>query len=293
MYAAHYGLREMPFNLTPDTRFILRTENYLEAMSNLKYGIEQGKGLMILTGEVGTGKTTTLRSAIQSLQRDVLIAYFFNPYLCVPEFFEQLSIGLGLGLPADASKPQMLSALGRSLAMRHTQGLRTALIIDEAHGLSGALLEEIRLLLNFETGSGKLLQVVLCGQPEFRATLDQPGLRQLKQRISLRCTIRPLSPFEVNNYIRFRLKTAGAERVNIFDQEAVTLIGRVSQGIPRLINSICDNALLYGYAAGQDTITRDLIREVVETLELIPAESGQNNYSAEQGDFSRSTGLLT
>jgi general secretion pathway protein A len=273
MYAEYYGLREIPFGLTPDLNYIFKTESYLEVISTLKYGVEHNKGLVVLTGEVGTGKTTTLRSTIQQFGEEVLPVYMFNPFLTASEFFQQFVEGLGLGIPPSSSKPDVLAALGEFLALRHSQGLRTVLIIDEAHGLPSPVLEEIRLLLNYETNSEKLLQMILCGQPELQAILNRPNLRQLKQRISLRCEIKPLSPFEVSKYIRFRLKTAGAARVDLFDSEAAALIGRVSQGIPRVINNICDNALLYGYSASLEDITRDCIEEVVESLDLVPAES--------------------
>ena len=273
MYAEYYGLKEIPFGLTPDLNYIFKTESYLEVISTLKYGVEHNKGLVVLTGEVGTGKTTTLRSTIQQFGEEVLPVYIFNPFLTASEFFQQFIDGLGLGMPQAASKPEMLAVLGKFLALRHSEGLRTVLIIDEAHGLPSPVLEEIRLLLNFETNSEKLLQMILCGQPELQAILNRPNLRQLKQRISLRCEIKPLSPFEVSKYIRFRLKIAGAERVDLFDSEAAALIGRVSQGIPRVINNICDNALLYGYSASLESINRDCIEEVIESLDLAPVDS--------------------
>jgi general secretion pathway protein A len=272
MYLNHYGLKESPFGLTPDPKFIFKTESYIEALSTIKYGVEQSKGIIVVVGEVGTGKTTTLRSAIQQFSRRVQLAYVFNPSLTAEEFFEQICNGFGLGLPRAASKPERLDALGRLLAERHSQGLRTALIIDEAHGLPENLLEEVRLLANFETSSEKLLQVILCGQPELRTLLNQPNLRQLKQRVSLRCALEPLTPFEVNEYIRFRLKIAGAARVNLFDAEAVTIISRISQGVPRVINNVCDNALLYGFSGNCQTVSADLVWEVVESLDLGPTE---------------------
>ena len=272
MYTEFYSLREIPFGLTPNPKFIYKTESHLEVVSNLKYCIAQSKGLAMVTGEVGTGKTTTLRSVLQQFGPDILSVYLFNPFVTVAEFFQLLSSGLNLGLGSAFSKAEILNALSRCLTERHSKGLRTVVIIDEAHGLFPAVLEEVRLLANFETNSEKLFQIILCGQPELRETLNQPGLRQLKQRISLRCSIKPLQLYDVNNYVRFRLKTAGAERVNIFDPSAIELIGRASGGIPRVINNICDNALLYGYAAGQRTISRDTIEEVIETLDLIPSD---------------------
>lgn len=277
MYRDFYQLQTIPFGLTPDPKYIFKTESHLEVTANLKYCIEHSKGIVVVLGEVGTGKTTTLRSMIQQFGHDILSVYIFNPYLTVSEFFELFADGLKLGLPRTASKAELLSTIGRTLAVRHSKGLRTVLVVDEAHGLSTALLEEIRLLANFETNSEKLLQVILCGQPELRATLNQPQLRQLKQRVSLRCEILPLTLLEINKYIRFRLKTAGAERVDIFDAEAVDLIGQVSLGIPRVVNNICDNALLYGYAGAHQTITREVIKEVVEVLDI-----SANDFTSDQ-----------
>lgn len=268
MYLNHYKLNEAPFNLTPDPKFLFKTESYLEALAAIKYGVDQSKGLIALTGEVGLGKTTTLRSAVQQFHPSVLSVYIFNPFLTVSEFFQQLCGGFGIDSTKVSSKPEQLDALGRLLITRHAQGLRTVLIIDEAHGLSAAVLEEIRLLANFETSSEKLLQIVLSGQPELRDTLNRKELRQLKQRISLRCLLKPLSTFEVNEYIRFRLKMAGAARVSLFNPEAVTLISRVSEGVPRVINNLCDNALLYGFASGAKVIGGEIVREVIDALDL-------------------------
>jgi len=272
MYTHFYGLNEIPFSLSPDPKYIFKTDSYLEVMANLEYGIEHCKGIVAVTGEVGTGKTTTLRSAIKGFAREIASVYIFNPFITVSEFFEQFADGLVLGLPKGASKPDLLGALGKLLAIRHSKGLRTVLIVDEAHGLPMSVLEEIRLLANFETNSEKLLQIILCGQPELRDILNSPGLRQLKQRISLRCSLKPLASSEVDKYIRFRLKVAGAEQVNLFEPDAVDLTARVSLGIPRVINNICDNALLYGCATASRTICRSLIEEVIENLDLTPAD---------------------
>ena len=272
MYTEFYGLKEIPFGLTPNPKFIYKTESYLEVVSNLKYCISQSKGLAVVTGEVGTGKTTTLRSVLQQFGPDILAVYLFNPFVTVAEFFQLLTAGLNLGLGPNASKAEILNALSSCLTQRHSKGLRTVLIIDESHGLFPAVMEEVRLLANFETNSEKLLQIILCGQPELREILNQPEVRQLKQRISLRCSIKPLQLYEIASYIRFRLKTAGAMRVNIFDPSALDLIGKASGGIPRIINNICDNALLYAYAAGQETIGVDTISEVVETLDIMPSD---------------------
>ena len=266
MYCRHFGLNEPPFGLTPDPKFFFRTDSFLEALSSLKYGVEQNKGIVLLTGEVGTGKTTTLRAAIKGLGQEILAAYIFNPYLTVAEFFEQFSYAIGFPSSSSSSKAGTLNLLGRFLVARHQKGLKTALIVDEAHGLSMPLLEEIRLLLNFETDREKLLQIVLCGQPELEFLLNKPQLRQLKQRVSLKCVLKPLTVFEVDRYIRFRLKVGGAENVNIFDEQAVRLIYRASAGIPRVINNVCDNALLFGYAATQRKINRAIVEEVIDRL---------------------------
>ena len=226
----------------------------------------------MLLARLAPGKTTTLRSVIRELGPDISSVYILNPYLTATEFYEMVVTGLRLGLTRDASKPEILNALSRYLAQRHSRGLKTVLIIDEAHGLSPNVLEEIRLLANIETNTDKLLQIVLCGQPELKGILNHPGLRQLKQRISLRCGIEPLSNFEVNKYIRFRLKVAGAERVDLFEDDALELISTVSVGIPRVINNICDNALLLGYATGQARVSRALIAEVIDILDLRTAE---------------------
>ena len=271
MYSEFYGLKEMPFNLTPDPRYIFRTERHLEVLATVKYAVEQSRGLVVLTGEVGCGKTTILRAALQSFADCVLAVCIFNPFLTDAEFFEQLGAEMGLDLPRAASKPELLSALAELLARRHSQGLRTVLIVDEAHGLATRLLEEIRLLMNLETSTEKLLQIILCGQPELDRTLNRPDLRQLKQRVSLRCEIKPLSLFEVNKYIRFRLKQAGADNVNLFDAASVKLIGQVSQGMPRVINNVCDNSLLYGYAAGRTAIAREIVEEAICALDIKPA----------------------
>jgi general secretion pathway protein A len=288
MYLEYYGLKEWPFSLTPDPRYIFKTESHLEVLATVTYGVEQNKGLIVISGEVGCGKTTILRAALATFDDAVLAVYIFNPFLTAAEFFEQVAAEMDLRLPRSVTKPELLAALGRLLAERHAAGLRTVLIVDEAHGLPTALLEEIRLLMNFETNSEKLLQVILCGQPELADTLNRPQLRQLKQRVSLRAAIKPLSVFEINKYIRFRLKQAGAENVGLFDNAAVKLIGQVSQGIPRIINNVCDNALLYGYAAASAVITREIIEEVVRALDLTPASLSDRDAADFGSEFSSS-----
>jgi general secretion pathway protein A len=279
MYLEYYGLKRVPFALTPDPQFLFRTESHLEALATLGYAVSHNKGLIVITGESGTGKTTILRAVMGQIGRDVNLAYIFNPFLTAAEFFEQLAVEMNLDALQEASKPARLALMGQLLAERHSRGLRTVLIIDEAHGLPTALLEEIRLLMNFETDSEKLIQVVLSGQPELLNILNRPALRQLKQRVSLRCNIKPLSVFEIGKYIRFRLKEAGADNVNLFEQSAVFLISQASQGIPRVINNICDNALLYGFASQALSVTREIVEEVVSNLELMPRDEHQDSPS--------------
>jgi len=269
VYAEFYGLKEVPFALTPDPHFIYFTPSHTEVMANLHYGIESGKGLIVVTGEVGTGKTTILRWMMQRLDRTVLVAYVFNPRLSVTEFYQHLASLFDV--QKWETKPELLVSLGLVLDSRHSRGLRTVLIIDEAQGLSPAVLEEIRLLSNFESDTAKQLQIVLTGQPELRDVLNYPELRQLKQRVALRCKIKPLSSIdETDRYITSRLLASGAERTDIFSRDAVEYIYRYAEGIPRNINNLCDNALLAGYAAGELTIGRSIVEEVAESLDMLP-----------------------
>ena len=288
MYLDFYGLKELPFALTPDPRFIYFTPSHTEAMANLHYGIESGKGLIVVTGEVGTGKTTILRWMMGRLDRTVLVAYLFNPRMTVAEFYQYISSPRLLDVPRWESKSELLLRLGEVLDSRHSRGLRTVLIIDEAHGLSPAVLEEIRLLSNFESDSAKQLQIVLTGQPELRDVLNRPELRQLKQRIALRCEIRPLPDInETERYIASRLLAAGAERTDIFTAAAVDLIFRCSEGIPRQINNLCDNALLAGFAAGAVRVGRDIVEEVAETFDLLPRARGGLQAGEERAGAAR------
>ncbi|HZI18317.1 MAG TPA: AAA family ATPase [Pyrinomonadaceae bacterium] len=271
MYLDFYGLKEQPFALTPDPRFIYFTPSHTEAMANLHYGIESGKGLIVVTGEVGTGKTTILRWMMQRLDRTVLVAYVFNPRMTVQEFYHYVSSPKLLDVPEWTGKSDLLIRLGEVLESRHERGLRTVLVIDEAHGLSPAVLEEVRLLSNFESDTAKQLQIVLTGQPELRGVLNRPELRQLKQRVALRCEIRPLPDVEeTERYVTSRLLAAGAERTDIFSPAAVDFVFRCSEGIPRQINNLCDNALLAGFAAGAETISRVVVEEVAETFDMLP-----------------------
>lgn len=275
MYQQFYELNDIPFSLAPDPQYLFRTESLLEVFANLQYGIENGKGIIVVTGEVGTGKTTILRSMLQSLDRSILAAYIFNPLLSTEEFFDLLAGEFRLR--PQTSKAAMLRLFGYMLMSRHAQGLRTVLVVDEAHLLPTHLLEEIRLLSNFETNREKLLQVILCGQPELHDLLAQPELRQLKQRVSLKCSIKLLSAHETTEYIRWRLCVAGAKNENLFEPEAINLVHQFSGGIPRIINNICDNALLTGFSEESPRITVSIIHSVIEVLDLTSLEATSPN----------------
>src|SRR5436190_2761357 len=269
VYAEFYGLKELPFALTPDPRFIYFTPSHTEVMANLHYGIESGKGLIVVTGQVGTGKTTMLRWVMQRLDRTVMVAYIFNPRLSVTEFYQHLASLFDV--QNWDTKSDLLFELGKVLDSRHSRGLRTVLIVDEAHGLSPQVLEEIRLLCNFESDTAKQLQIVLTGQPELRDVLNYPELRQLKQRVALRCEIKALPNVEeVAQYISSRLKVAGARDADIFSPGAIDYIFRCTAGIPRAINNLCDNALLNAFAASEMIVSRAIIQDVAETFDVLP-----------------------
>jgi type II secretory pathway predicted ATPase ExeA len=271
MYKEFFGLEDTPFTLTPDPRFIVFTPSYNEVLASLYYGLENAKGLIVLTGEVGTGKTTALRWILRRLDSSVLAAYVFNPRLSIDEFYHHVT--QMLGIKDWDNKAELLSEMGKVLEERHRRGLRTVLIIDEAHELSDYVLEEIRLLLNFESDNAKHLQIVLTGQPELRDKLNQPNLRQLKQRVALRCKMHSLPTVEeVERYITERLLIAGSEQPNVFTPGAIDFIYQCAEGIPRQINNICDNSMLSAYAAGDQIIGRQIIEEVADNLDMLPEQ---------------------
>lgn len=272
MYKEFFKLEDTPFTLTPDPRFIVFTPSYNEVLASLYYGLENAKGLIVLTGEVGTGKTTALRWILRRLDSSVLAAYVFNPRLSIDEFYHHVT--QMLGIKDWNNKAELLDEMGKKLEDRHRRGLRTVLIIDEAHELSDYVLEEIRLLMNFESDNAKHLQIVLTGQPELREKLNQPNLRQLKQRVALRCKMHQLPNVEeVERYITERLLIAGSEQPNVFTPGAIDYIYQCSEGIPRQINNLCDNAMLSAYAAGEQIIGRQIIEEVADNLDLLPRKN--------------------
>jgi general secretion pathway protein A len=268
MYNAFFGFRENPFNLTPDPTFLYRSRQHEEALANLIYGVHSRKGFVVLTGEVGTGKTTLLECLQDFLvEHQYDFAFLFNSRLTVEQFFEMMAYDLDLQCER-RSKTEVLIALNQVLLENANLGRTTVLIVDEAHNLEWDVLEEIRLLGNLENRHGKLLQIVLAGQPEFDRKLDAPSLRQLKQRIVLRCMLEPFSLDETTEYIRTRLEKAGMTDQTVFPPEVVAELHHRSQGIPRLINAICDNLLLTAFALESRTTTLRMLEEVTEDMRL-------------------------
>ena len=270
MYNSYFGFVEPPFTVTPDPHFSYSNSVYQEAYANLRYGIEGKKGFVVITGEAGTGKTTLLRKLMRNLGDSIHSAFVFNSYLSFSELLPLILHDLGL-VPKESSKVAMLQELNEYLITRLRQGHIVAVLIDEAQSLTDEALEGLRLLSNLETDQEKLLQIVLMGQPELQAKLDQPKLRQLKQRVALQCRLTPLKEAEVGYYIDCRLRSAGYQGKDLFHREAVQQVASYSKGIPRLINIICDNALLNAYAGSQKIVSADMIMEVARDLRL---ESG-------------------
>jgi len=266
MYLTFYGLAEKPFNATPDPRFLYMTPGHREALAQLLYGVQERKGFIVLVGKVGTGKTTLLHALWQRLKEQSAMSFVVNSTLPFDGLLEYVLADLGI-TNAGESRAQRLIALNHFLIKREREGQNTVLIIDEAQNLDVATLEQIRLLSNFETPTSKLLQILLVGQPELKTRLDLPELRQLKQRVGLRCHIPPLTLEETRAYIRTRLRIAGARDLGLFADSAVDRISAYAGGIPRLINTVCDHCLLFGYTDQQRRIDRQIVNQAIEYLE--------------------------
>ena len=267
MYNEYFGFLETPFSITPNPRFFYANPVYLEAYANLRYGIEAKKGFIAIIGEVGTGKTMLLRKLMRDFDSTIHYVLIFHTDLT---FNELLRVILhDLGLPAKGpDRLALVDELNAYLIEQLKAGHIVCLLIDEAQSLNDQSLEGLRLLSNLETDQEKLLQTVLVGQPELRTKLDRPNLRQLRQRIAIQCELTPLKAEEIGSYINFRLQTVGYEGKNLFHPQAVHKIALYSKGVPRLINVICDNALLLAYAASQKTVSADMIGEVANDLRL-------------------------
>ena len=265
MYTAFYGLREKPFALSPDPRFLYLAGSHREALAHLLYGIEQGEGFISVTGEVGTGKTTLCRTLLERLDGDTELAFLFNPSRSALELLQ--SICAEFGLPAEGlTRRALMEQLNRFLVEQKRASKRVLLIIDEAQNLSENTLEQVRLLSNLETSREKLIQILLLGQPELDRKLDERGLRQLRQRISVRWKLEPLDATETRAYVRHRLAVAAGEPKDLFSDAALREVHRRTGGIPRLVNQLCDRALLAGYAARAAKIGPKLAREAAREI---------------------------
>ena len=261
MYLSFFGLNEKPFAITPDPRYLYLSERHAEALAHLLYGINEAGGFVQLTGEVGTGKTTIVRSLLAQTPKNAEIALILNPKMTAPEFLLTICEELGIGVPDSAlgSLKDLVDILSEYLLRAHAAGHRVVLVVDEAQNLSPEVLEQVRLLTNLETNTQKLLQIILIGQPELRELLARVELRQLAQRITGRYHLNPLSHDETAAYVRHRLRVAGAT-TDVFAPQALNAVFRLSQGVPRVINVICDRALLGAYSLDRHRVTASLVR---------------------------------
>jgi general secretion pathway protein A len=280
MYRKFFELEEKPFNVNPDPRYLFMTQNTLEALACLTHGIESRKGFVLLTGEVGTGKTTLLNKLLEWLgQSGAATAFVFNPRLTVTQFFHFMMTDFGI--PCDPSmKSDVLIKLNNWLIERYRTGQPTVLIVDEAQNLSSQMLEEVRLLTNLETSTDKLLQIVLSGQPELETKMNLPELRQLRQRITLRAKTRPLTLNETHGYIMERLRVAGGVGDEIFAPDAINAIHQYAQGIPRIVNLICEHAMINAFAEQQKPIPPEIVKDVARDFDLVTNSSSSKQISA-------------
>jgi general secretion pathway protein A len=266
MYLQYYNLKESPFNITPDPRFLYFTPHHREAYDHLIYGIRNRKGFIELTGEVGSGKTTLCRAVLANLGSDVQTALILNPSLTETQLLRAMLNDFGLHLKG-RDRLSYIEELNRFLLDMNREGTNVALVIDEAQDLSPQVMEQVRLLSNLETDQQKLIQIVLCGQPELQKRLARPDLRQLRQRITVRYHIPPLTEEDTLMYIMHRLWVAGSDGGVAFEPGAVREVHRYAKGIPRMVNAVCDNALLAGYVARVRTINPRCVRRAIEQLE--------------------------
>jgi general secretion pathway protein A len=280
MYEKFYGLRERPFDLTPDPRYFVLTDSHREALSNLEYAIASRKGITLLIGESGSGKTTVISTALQNQKATVHCIHLTNPALTRQEFVEMLAARFELTEHARTSKAALLLELEELLRRRREAGETTVLIVDEAQSLSYELLEEVRLLANLESQNEKLLSLIIAGQPELSNQLNQDNLRQLKQRVALRCELKALTQPEAMAYFAGRIKAAGGVAAQVFSREAVALLHEHARGIPRVMNVLADNALIAGFAHGKLPVTSDIVKEVARDFHIGVAAS-PDTFTAE------------
>ena len=266
MYEAFYGFRDSPFRLTPDPDYLFLSANHQEALGHLLFGITEGSGVVVITGEIGAGKTTLVRTLVRNLDAQTTVAYIFNPALSALELLQTINTELGLP-PTSASKKELTDELNRFLLTQQAAGRRTVVIIDEAQNLEPAVLEQLRLLSNLETERAKLLQIILVGQPELSETLARPDLTQLDQRVTLRWHLHPLPAADTGAYIRHRLQIAAGGRAPVvFTPGAIRLVHAYSGGVPRLINVLCHRALLVAYTREERQISVAVIRQAIDEL---------------------------
>jgi general secretion pathway protein A len=298
MYKAFYNLSRSPFEITPDPTFLFPTRKHNEALAALYYGIRQRKGFVVLTGEVGTGKTLLVRCLLDYIKKNnITYAYVFDPCLSPLEFLQFIAEDLRL-TSSGKTKGELLHSLGAYLIERNKTQHTTVLIVDEAHLLMPDVLEEIRLLTNLETSQEKLLQIVLAGQPELDQKLDSFALRQLKQRIALRSQLDPLDEQETSGYVQRRLRLAGAtsHTQTLFPPETLAKVYISSGGIPRVINTLCENALITAYAGKADHVAPEMVESAAADLRLnvlsFPTHSSINKRRKGTSDLERAVGFL-
>jgi general secretion pathway protein A len=266
MYETYFGLKENPFTLSPDPRYLYLSPQHREAMNCLIYGIGEKKGFMVVTGGIGTGKTTLCRALLAGLDGTVATALIFNPAISDIELLRTINQEFGIRLVGRGTKKRYLDALNSFLMKNFAAGRNAVLMIDEAQNLSHSVLEQIRMLSNLETVREKLIQIILLGQPELRRLLALPSIRQLNERITVRYDLKPLAREDVRRYIEHRLVTAGGEANGLFTPGGYALIYGLSRGVPRRINAICDRALLIAYGRDLRTIDRRLVRAAVRDI---------------------------
>jgi putative secretion ATPase (PEP-CTERM system associated) len=281
MYEIFFNLKKKPFDLLPNPEFIFMSKSHKRALTYLDYGIKERAGFILLTGEVGSGKTTIIRDLIKKQNERVVLAKIFNTKVNSDQLVSMINDDFGLPVQGK-DKIELLRDLNTFLIEQYAIGNQPTLIIDEAQNLDSTLLEEVRMLSNLETDSAKLLQIILVGQPELRKTLGEPGMLQLRQRISINCHLQPLSRMEIEDYIHHRLEIAGERTAVVFDVEALDIIYKYSRGIPRLINIICDFLMLSAFAEGTKHLDGEMVLDIIGDLDF------ENQYwEMKQGEDNR------
>lgn len=283
MYESYYGLKEKPFKLLPDPDYLYMSEGHENAYTHLEYAIAEQKGFVVITGEIGSGKTTLINYLLSRIPQDIQVGLVYNTYVSPNQFIKMVCKEFELETEG-MDKAEMMDLFHSFLLRQFTQNKRVVLIVDEAQNLLPKTMEEIRMLSNLESEKHHLIQMVLSGQPELKQKLQRKDLEQFTQRVTVHCHLSGLNEEEVGQYVRYRLRVAGGENLNLFDNEALEVIARYSHGIPRLINILCDNALVYGYADDLQVIDRQVIENVIKAREEggIFCETGEEKAAALQ-----------